>query len=177
MSSLKKQAIIEIKKQLGEKRNVFSYPHLTKVVVNYRCSDVRDNQQLLDVAHDEIMTITGQKPSLCRSKKSVANFKLRAGEPLAYKVTLRGQRMYDFIEKLFTLTLPRLRDFQGMPTKSFDDQGNYNLVIHDQTYFSEINLDKATKIRSVQISLAITASSKKEAKMLLSALGFPFQKK
>ena len=177
MSQLKKQTIAKLKKQLGAKRNLFSLPRLTKVVINYRCSDARDNHQLLEVAGDEVMAITGQKPRLVPAKKSVANFKLKAGQPLAYKATLRGCRMYDFIEKLSALVLPRLRDFQGIAVKSFDDQGNYNMVIHDQTYFPEINLDKAVKIRSVQISLAIAAPSKKEAKMLLSALGFPFQKK
>jgi len=177
MSDIKKIAFNQLKKQMGPKRNPFSFPRLNKVVINYRCSNVRDNQQLMDDAQKEIMAITGQKPKLCRAKKSVSSFKLRQGEPLAYKVTLRGQRMYDFIEKLFNLIFPRLRDFRGMSVKSFDGQGNYNFVISDQTYFPEINLDKVNKIRSVQISLNISASSKKEAKMLLSALGFPFKKK
>jgi len=176
MPDLKKQSIIDLKKQLGQKRNIWSFPSLQKVVINYRCSDARDNQQSLDAARNEIMAITGQKPRLCAAKKSVANFKLRAGEPLAYKVTLRGQRMYDFIEKFFNIVLPRLRDFHGMPVDSFDGQGNYNMVIRDQTYFPEVDLDKANKIRSVQICLNISAASKKEAKMLLSVLGFPFQK-
>lgn len=177
MSDIKKIAFDKLKKQMGAKRNPLSFPRLNKVVINYRCTKVRDNQQLMDDAQKEIMAITGQKPRLCRAKKSVSSFKLRQGEPLAYKVTLRGKRMYDFIEKLFNLIFPRLRDFRGMSVGSFDGQGNYNFVIRDQTYFPEINLDKVNKIRSVQMSLNISASSKKEAKMLLSALGFPFKKK
>ena len=177
MSNIKKIAFDQLKKQMGPKRNPLSFPRLNKVVINYRCTKARDNQQLMEDAQKEIMAITGQKPKLCRAKKSVSSFKLRQGEPLAYKVTLRGQRMYDFIEKLFNLIFPRLRDFRGMSVNSFDGQGNYNFVIRDQTYFPEINLDKVDKIRSVQMSLNTSTSSKKEAKMLLSALGFPFKKK
>jgi len=163
--------------QLGKKRNVFSLPKLTKIVINYRVKEGRESKEALDVATEEIQVITGQKPKLCKSKKAVASFKLRAGEPLALKVSLRGQRMYDFAEKLFNLVLPRLRDFKGMPEKSFDQNGSYNMTIQDQSYFSEINLDKINKIRPIQITFNISASSKDEAKMLLSALGFPFEKK
>ena len=166
-----------LSKKLGKSRNVFSLPQLKKVVVNYRITDAKDQQQQQEKAQKEIMAITGQKPVLCRAKKAVSGFKLRAGDPLAYKVTIRGQRMYDFIEKLFNIVLPRIRDFKGMSTKAFDQQFNYNLVIEDQTLFPEVNLDEVEKIRSVQVSLNISASSKKEAKMLLSALGFPFSDK
>ncbi|MBU3935129.1 50S ribosomal protein L5, partial [Patescibacteria group bacterium] len=154
----------------------FSFPRLNKIVINCRCSASKDDSGELDNAKEEIMAITGQKPLLARAKKSVASFKLKMGEPLAYKVTLRGQRMYDFAEKLFNIVLPRLRDFQGFSDKAFDGQGNYNLVIKDQTYFPEINQDKVNKIRSVQATFVTSSSSKKEAKMLLSALGFPFAK-
>jgi large subunit ribosomal protein L5 len=157
-------------------RNPLSLPHLRKVVINYRVPDGRESQESLNMAEKEITAITGQKPVLTRSRQSIASFKLRQGDPLAYKVTLRGDRMYDFVEKLFNLVLPRLRDFRGMSLNAFDDAGNYNMVIKDQTYFPEIDLDKVTKIRSVQITLNIAASSKDEAKMLLSALGFPFEK-
>ena len=163
-------------KKLLPKSNINALPKLTKVVINYRVADSRDSQEQLQAAESEIIAITGQKPELCRSKKSIATFKLRAGEPLAYKVTLRGTRMFQFTEKLFNLVLPRLRDFKGLPQTSFDDAGNYNLTLKDQTYFPEINLDKINKIRSVQVTLNISASSKDEAKMLLSALGFPFEK-
>ncbi len=163
-------------KALLPKSNLNALPRLTKIVINYRISDIRDSQESLSTAESEIIAITGQKPSLCRSKKSISTFKLRQGEPLAYKVTLRGPRMYHFANKLFNIVLPRLRDFKGLPQSSFDQNGNYNLTLKDQTYFPEINLDKINKIRSVQVTLNISASSKDEAKMLLSALGFPFEK-
>ena len=163
--------------QLGKKRNIFSLPKLSKIVINYRVKEARESKEVLDTATEEMLVITGQKPKLCKSKKAVAAFKLREGEPLALKVTLRGTRMYDFAEKLFNLVLPRLRDFKGMPVTSFDQSGSYNMTIQDQSYFSEINLDKINKIRPIQITFNIAASSKDEAKMLLSALGFPFEKK
>ena len=168
-----KQDLIE---KIGKKRNVFSLPRLTKVVINYRVAEARESQESLTSAIEEITAITGQKPQLTRAKKAVASFKIRQNDPLALKVTLRGARMYDFVEKLFNLILPRLRDFKGMPVDAFDDAGNYNLTIKDQTLFPEINLDKANKIRSVQITMNINATSKDESKMLLSALGFPFEK-
>lgn len=161
--------------QTGRKQ-VLSLPRLNKVVLNYRVPDARESQESLNAAIEEITAISGQKPSLSKAKKSIANFKLRQGEPLGLKVTLRGKRMYDFVEKLFNIVLPRLRDFKGLPLSSFDDAGNYNLTLKDQTYFPEIDLDKVNKIRSVQVTLGITASSKDEAKMLLSALGLPFEK-
>ncbi len=162
--------------QLGKKRNVFSIPRLEKVVVNYRVAEARESQESLSTAIEEITAITGQNPELCRAKKAVSSFKIRQNDPLALKVTLRGSRMYDFVEKLFNIILPRLRDFKGMSLKAFDSAGNYNLTITDQTLFPEINLDKINKIRSVQVTLNINASSKDEAKMLLSTLGFPFEK-
>ena len=168
-----KQNLID---KIGKKRNIFSLPHLSKVVINYRVGEARESQESLASATEEIIAITGQKPQLCKAKKAVSAFKLRQNDPLALKVTLRGARMYDFVEKLFNLILPRLRDFKGMSATAFDSVGNYNLTIKDQTLFPEINLDKVNKIRSVQITLNIKAASKDEAKMLLSALGFPFEK-
>jgi len=172
LTELRKQLV----EMLGKKRNVFSLPSLKKVVLNYRVSEARESAESLTTATEEMMEIAGQKPRLCKSKKAVAAFKLREGEPLALKVTLRGKRMYSFVEKLFNLVLPRLRDFKGMPIKSFDEKGNYNMIIKDQTYFPEINLDKSNKIRPLQITFSISASSKDEAKMLLSALGCAFEK-
>lgn len=166
----------KIQKQLGSKKNPNSLPKLVKVVVNYRVADSRESQEALAAAEKEIMAITGQKPRLTRSKKAIAAFKLRANEPMAYVVTLRGNRMYDFVEKLFNLVLPRLRDFKGVSLTAFDQNGNYNLTLKDQTYFPEVDLDKVNKIRSVQITLGISASSIDESKMLLSTLGFPFEK-
>jgi large subunit ribosomal protein L5 len=166
----------ETLKKLFPKRNLYSLPKLNKVVINYRVAESRESAEALAAAETEIMAITGQKPQLCKSKKAISNFKLRQGEPLAYKVTLRGPRMFQFVEKLFNIVFPRLRDFKGLSEKNFDNAGNYNLTIKDQTYFPEINLDKVTKIRSVQVTLNVSASSKEESKMLLSALGFPFEK-
>lgn len=177
---LKNQIQTAIKEKLVYalgKKNVFSLPHLTKVVINYRVADARESQESLAAAEKELMAIAGQKPQICKAKKSISSFKLRQGEPLALKVTLRKEKMYDFIEKLFNLVLPRLRDFKGMSLDAFDDKGNYNLTLKDQTYFPEIDLDKVNKIRSVQVTLNISASSKEDAKVLLSALGFPFEKK
>jgi len=167
----------ELLKVMGKDRNVFSLPRLKKVVINYRVAEARESQESLTAANEELVAIVGQKPKLCKAKKAVSAFKLRENDPLALKATLRGSRMYDFVEKLFNLVLPRLRDFKGLPDTAFDSEGNYNLTIKDQTFFPEINLDKINKIRSVQITLNINASSKEEAKMLLSALGFPFEKK
>ena len=176
---LKSTSISQIKEKLQTelgKNNQLSLPRLSKVVINYRVPDGRESAESLAAAEVEIMAITGQKPKLCKAKKAVSSFKLREGDPLALKVTLRGQRMYDFVEKLFNLVLPRLRDFRGMPLSSFDGAGNYSFTIKDQTYFPEIDLDKINKIRSVQVTISISASSQSEAKMLLSALGFPFEK-
>ena len=164
-------------KATSKDRNVFSLPRVTKVVLNYRVSDARESQESLNAATEELVAISGQKPRLCKAKKAVSSFKLRQNDPLALKVTLRGARMYSFIEKLFNLVLPRLRDFKGLPDTAFDSEGNYNLTIKDQTFFPEINLDKVNKIRPLQITININTSSKDEAKMLLSALGFPFEKK
>jgi len=175
MSTYIKEINEQLAKNLGTK-NPNSLPKLKKVVINYRVSDSRDSKEQLAAAEKELMAITGQKPRLATSKKSISAFKLRQGEPLAYKVTLRGTRMYDFIYKLFHIVLPRLRDFKGLPTSSFDKEGNYSLTIHDQTYFSEVDLDVINKIRSVQVTMGISASSIEESKMLLSTLGFPFEK-
>lgn len=175
-----KTEITDITKKLASslpgKANPNSLPRLAKVVINYRVPEARESQESLQAATEELSMIGGQKPSLCKAKKSVASFKLRQNDPLALKVTLRGARMYDFIEKLFNLVLPRLRDFKGLPDTAFDQSGNYNLTIADQTYFPEVNLDKINKIRSVQITIAIQGSSKDKSKMLLSHLGFPFKK-
>ncbi len=164
-----------LKKELKGK-NIHALPRLKKVVINYRVPDARENRESLDNAIVELTAITGQKPIPTKAKKSIASFKLRQNDPLALKVTLRGERMYDFIEKLFNLVLPRLRDFKGMSEASFDQSGNYNMVIKDQTIFPEVDLDKVNKIRSVQVTINISSSSKEESKMLLSALGFPFEK-
>ena len=151
-------------------------PRLNKVVLNYRVPEARESQEALLAAEKELMAIAGQKPRLTRSKKSISTFKLRQNDPLALKVTLRGKRMYQFVAKLFNLVLPQLRDFKGMSTSSFDQNGNYSLTIRDQTYFPEVNLNIVSKIRSLEVTLNISATSVADSKMLLSTLGFPFQK-
>ena len=171
--------LTEIKKQIQKEsanRNFYSLPTLQKVVINYRLPEVRESPDKLQEAINEIMAITGQKPKVCRAKKAISAFKLRQNDILALKVTLRQTRMHDFIEKLFNLVLPRLRDFKGLSPTAFDQNGNYSLIIKDQTYFPEIDLDKINKIRSVQITFVLHASSQNDAKMLLSALGLPFTK-
>jgi large subunit ribosomal protein L5 len=168
-----------IKNQLWQdlgKPNINSVPILKKVVLNYRVKDAASNKESLQNAITEIMAISGQKPGIASAKKSEASFKIRKGDPLALKVTLRGEGMYAFIEKLFNLVLPRLRDFKGLSQTAFDDQGNYNLTIKDQTYFPEIDLNKVNQIRSLQVTLVTSTSSKSSSKMLLSALGLPFEK-
>ncbi len=166
----------QLRESLFPTTNPNALPRLNKVVINYRVSEARESQESLTAATNELTVIAGQKPSICKAKKSVASFKLRQNDPLALKVTLRGSRMYDFVEKLFNLVLPRLRDFKGMPDTAFDQSGNYNLTLHDQTYFPEVDLDRVNKIRSVQVTLNIQSHSKEDAKMLLSHLGFPFKK-
>ncbi|MBU1088322.1 50S ribosomal protein L5 [Patescibacteria group bacterium] len=176
---LKQQFKQKIQKELWQKLNkdnINAVPMLKKVVINCRVQGAKENKEILELAGVELMALTGQKPKLCCAKKSEASFKLREGDPLALKITLRSGKMYDFIEKLFNLVLPRLRDFRGLSANSFDNGANYNLVIKDQTYFPEINLDKVKQIRSVQVTLVTSTSSKEEAKMLLSALGLPFKK-
>jgi len=176
---LKQQFKQEIKKELWQKLgkgNINAVPLLKKITINYRVSGAKESKETLELAEAELMAITGQKPKLCCAKKSEASFKTRQGDPLALKVTLRAIRMYDFAEKLFNLVLPRLRDFRGLSINSFDNGANYNLVIKDQTYFPEVDLDKVKQIRSVQAAFVTNTSSKKEAKVLLSALGLPFKK-
>jgi len=170
-----KKISVKLQKDLGLK-NHLAIPLLLKVVINQRIPEARENKESLDEAIVELEAITGQKPVVCFAKKSEAGFKIRKGDPLALKVTLRRQRMYDFIEKLFTLVLPTLRDFKGLSNGSFDSAANYSFTLEEQTVFSEVDLDKVRKVRSLQITFVTSTSVKKEAKMLLSALGLPFSK-
>ncbi len=169
----KKTIIPALQKQL-KGRNMHSIPLLTKVVLNYRVKEARESQEQLNQAIEELAAIGGQKPNIARAKKANASFKFRANDPLAVKVTLRGAKMLDFLEKFFKIVLPSLRDFKGINPASFDQSGNYNITIKDQTYFPEIDLNKVNKIRPVQITIGTVSSSKDEAKMLLSALGAKF---
>ncbi len=170
------QEIIPAMLKSTGRKNPLSLPQVKKVVLNYRIPEARENKEALVQAEQELTAIAGQKPRLCQARLSIASFKVRQGDPLALKVTLRGRRMYHFLERFFNLVLPRVRDFRGLPDTSFDEGGNYNTTISDQTVFPEIDLDRIKKIRGLQVTIATSATSKEEAKMLLSALGLPFQK-
>jgi large subunit ribosomal protein L5 len=155
--------------------SVMAVPRLTKVVVNMGVGEATQNIKLLDTAIDELGRITGQKPATRRSRKSIAAFKLREGMPIAATVTLRGDRMYEFVDRLFNVALPRVRDFRGVPTNSFDGRGNYTLGLKDQLIFPEIDYAKVDKLRGMNVTFVTTARSDEESKLLLQYLGMPFR--
>ena len=154
--------------------NVMAIPKLDKVVVNIGLGEAIANPKALDAALEDIAAITGQKPVVTRAKKSIAGFKLREDMPIGVKVTLRGDRMYEFIDRLFNVALPRVRDFRGVSPKSFDGRGNYSLGLREQLIFPEIDFDKVDKVRGMQIAFTTTAKTEEEGKALLTALGMPF---
>jgi large subunit ribosomal protein L5 len=156
--------------------NINEVPKLEKIVVSRGLGDVKDNTQSFNKAVDELAQITGQKPLVTTAKKSIANFKLRAGQKVGAKVTLRGEIMYEFLEKLITIALPRVRDFQGINPKAFDGKGNYSLGLTEQLIFPEISYEKIEKIRGLDIIFVTTAKSDEEAKSLLTNIGLPFRK-
>lgn len=155
-------------------KSVMQIPKLDKIVVNVGAGEAKDNAKVIDTISADLAAITGQKPMVCKAKKSVANFKLRAGMNIGLKVTLRGERMYEFIDRLFNVALPRVRDFRGINPNSFDGRGNYNLGIREQLIFPEIDFDKVDKVRGMDICFVTTAKTDEEAKELLKALGAPF---
>lgn len=169
----------EIKKALIEKFNyssVMEAPRLEKIVINVGVGDALQDAKAIDVVVKEIATITGQHPIITKAKKSIANFKLREGQPIGVKVTLRGLRMYEFFDRLVSIALPRVRDFRGVSKNSFDGHGNYTLGVKEQLMFPEIDYDKVTKIRGMDIVIVTTARKDDEAYALLEALGMPFHK-
>jgi large subunit ribosomal protein L5 len=155
-------------------KNVMQVPRLEKVVINMGVGEAKENPKAIDSAVEDLMTISGQKPVVTKAKKSVAAFKVRQGMSIGCKVTLRGDRMYEFVDKLFNVALPRVRDFRGASGKSFDGRGNYSLGIREQLIFPEINYDKIDKIRGMEINFVTTAKNDEEAKELLKLLGMPF---
>jgi large subunit ribosomal protein L5 len=155
--------------------NPFQVPRLEKIVLNMGLGEALQNVKLLDSAVEELSTITGQKPVITKAKKAIANFKLREGVPIGAMVTLRGDRMYEFFDRLVSVALPRVRDFKGLSDRSFDGRGNYSLGLREQIIFPEINLDKVDKVKGLTISIITTARTDNDAKMLLRALGFPFR--
>ncbi len=154
--------------------NPMEIPKLEKIVINMGLGDCKDNAKSLELAVSELSTIAGQKPLVTKAKKSIANFKVRAGQNVGAKVTLRGQRMYEFADKLVSIVLPRVRDFRGVSPKAFDGRGNYALGVREQLIFPEIEYDKVEKIRGMEMIFVTTAKTDEEAKELLSQLGMPF---
>ncbi|MEH7352501.1 50S ribosomal protein L5 [Neobacillus drentensis] len=179
MNRLKDKFVKEVTPALMSKFNyksVMQVPKLDKIVVNMGVGDAVANAKALDNAVEELATITGQKPVVTRAKKSIAGFRLREGMPIGAKVTLRGERMYEFLDKLVSVSLPRVRDFRGVSKKAFDGRGNYTLGIKEQLIFPEIDYDKVSKVRGMDIVIVTTANTDEESRELLTQFGMPFQK-
>jgi len=162
-------------KKFGYK-SVMEIPKLDKIVINVGCGEAKDNPKAIDAIVNDIGIITGQKPVVCKAKKSVANFKLREGMPIGVKVTLRGDKMYEFLDRFFNIALPRVRDFRGINPNSFDGRGNYSTGIKEQLIFPEIEYDKVDKVRGMDICFVTTANTDEEARELLTLMGAPFAK-
>ncbi len=179
MARLKEAYVNEVAPQLMKKfgyKSVMQIPKLDKVVINVACGEARDNSKVLDAIVADIRQITGQQPVLCKAKKSVANFKLREGMVIGVKVTLRGEKMYEFVDRFFNLALPRVRDFRGINPNSFDGRGNYSIGIKEQLIFPEIDYDKIDKVRGMDICFVTTAKTDEESRELLTLMGAPFEK-
>ena len=179
MARLKDTYVNEVAPALMKKfgyKSVMQIPKIDKVVVNVACGEARDNAKILDAIVSDIRQITGQQPVLCKAKKSVANFKLREGMTIGAKVTLRGEKMYEFIDRFFNLALPRVRDFRGINPNAFDGRGNSSVGIKEQLIFPEIDYDKIDKVRGMDICFVTTANTDEEARELLTLMGAPFEK-
>lgn len=157
-------------------RNVWQVPRPSKIVINMGLGEAVANVKVIDAAVEELSAVTGQKPVVTRARKSEAGFKLRTGVPIGCKVTLRGDRMYEFLDRFVNVALPRIRDFRGVPAKSFDGRGNYNLGVREQLIFPEIKYDKVDAVRGMDIAIETSARTDEQARALLEHLGFPFQK-
>lgn len=160
-------------KKFGYK-SVMQIPKLDKIVINVGCGEARENTKVVDAIVSDLTLISGQKPIVCKAKKSVANFKLREGMPIGVKVTLRGERMYEFLDRFYNIALPRVRDFRGINPNSFDGRGNYAMGIKEQLIFPEIDYDKIDKVRGMDIIMVTTANTDEEARELLKLMGAPF---
>lgn len=179
MARLREKYNSEVKNALNEKfqyKSVMQIPKIEKIVVNMGLGEAKDNTKIIQVAVDEMATITGQQPVVTKAKKSIANFKLRAGMPIGVKVTLRGAQMYEFLDRFVNIALPRVRDFRGVNPNSFDGRGNYTLGIKEQLIFPEIEYDKVDKVRGMDITFVTTANSDEEARELLRLMGMPYSK-
>lgn len=170
----KKEVVLSLMKKFGYK-NVMEVPRLEKIVINIGVGDAIQNLKLLDAAMAELSMVSGQRPRMRRAKKSISNFKLKAGMPIGCMVTLKKARMYEFFDRLVNVAIPRVRDFRGTSPKSFDGRGNYTLGIREQIIFPEVDYDKVQKIRGMNISIITTAKTDEEAYELLKALGMPFR--
>ena len=157
-------------------KSVMQIPKLDKIVINIGCGEARDNAKVIDAITNDLSLITGQKPVVCKARKSIANFKLREGMPIGAKVTLRGEKMYEFMDRFFNAALPRVRDFRGIDPNSFDGRGNYSMGVKEQLIFPEIEYDKIDKIRGMDIIFVTTANTDEEARELLALMGAPFAK-
>jgi len=179
MNRLKEKYLNEIVPSLKEKHNyksIMEVPKIEKIVINMGVGDANQNSKLIDAAVADLALISGQKPVITKAKKSIAGFKLREGAPIGCKVTLRNEKMYDFLEKLIRISLPRVKDFRGVSKKSFDGRGNYTLGIKEQLIFSEIEFDNVVKVRGMDIVIVTTAKTNEEAFDLLNGIGIPFKK-
>jgi len=178
MARLKEKYKSEIAPALAKEfdiKNPMAIPRLEKVVVNMGMGEAISNAKILDTAVDELRVVTGQKPVVTKAKKSIASFKLRQGMNIGTMVTLRGERMYEFLDRLISVALPRVRDFRGISAKAFDGRGNYTLGVHEQLIFPEIDFNKVDKTRGMNISIVTTAKTDEQARALLKALGMPFR--
>ncbi len=179
MARLKEYYVKEVAPSLMKKfgyKSVMQIPKLDKIVINVSCGEARDNAKVIDAIIADLSKITGQKPIVCKARKSVANFKLREGMNIGAKVTLRGDRMYEFLDRLFNVALPRVRDFRGINPNAFDGRGNYNMGLKEQLIFPEIDYDKIDKVRGMDICFVTTATNDEEARELLTLMGAPFAK-
>ncbi len=172
--SYQQQVVPRLVKERGY-QSVMAVPRLKRVVVNMGVGEATQNIKVLDTAVEELSKITGQRPAVRRARKSIAAFKLRAGMPIAATVTLRGDRMYEFVDRLFNVALPRVRDFRGVPPNAFDGRGNYTLGLRDQIIFPEIDYAKVEKLRGMNVTFVTTARTDEESKLLLTYLGMPFR--
>ena len=179
MARLKDYYVSDVAPALMKKfgyKSVMQIPKLDKIIINVGCGEAKENAKVVDAIMSDLMQITGQKPVICRAKKSVANFKLREGMPIGVKVTLRAEKMYEFVDKLFNVAFPRVRDFRGISANSFDGKGNYSTGIKEQLIFPEIEYDKIDKVRGMDVIFVTTAKTDEEARELLTLFNMPFAK-
>lgn len=179
MSDLKEKYLKEIVPKLmksGHYDNIYQIPRVLQISINRGVGEARENSKAIDVSADELGRITGQRPLVINSKKAISNFKLKGNTPIGLKVTLRGQRMYEFLNKLINVSLPKIRDFRGINPRSFDGRGNYSLGIKEQLIFPEVDYDKVDRVRGMDITIVTSAETDQGARALLEALGFPFRK-